>query len=294
MKMQTRNIFLLDDEFPKIKEFIDGNIYQKAINADNLYHLALNENWKSLNHLQQLIKDIITSNAFKDGFINLLGYAEPELALQDIELGNKPDVLIYDWQYGGENNTKSQNWLLEILEKSNAFVFIYSQVEPSLPKFLNRKEFSKYISRFQLFLKGGKSLQSFSSEEFIFQYIISSASKTGRIKIDGIEIEFSANDYLAKASDILYLQRILGNQYLLDQLNKIDFSIDTASVEKILNDSNGYLFLNTEKGYLISPENRLIHDRNLQSLEKINYLDVVKQYSFTMLENVLERGIFYL
>jgi hypothetical protein len=123
--MQTKNIFLLDDEFPKIKEFIDSNIYKKAINSDNLYHLALNENWKSLNHLQQLIKDIITSEAFKVGLINLWGYAEPELAIQDIELGNKPDVLIYDWQYGSENNTKSQNWLLEILEKTNSFVFIY-------------------------------------------------------------------------------------------------------------------------------------------------------------------------
>lgn len=293
--MQTKNIFLLDDEFPKIAEFIDNNVYQKAISADNLYHLALNENWKSLNHLQQLIKDLITSEPFKSGMISLLGYSEPEFALQDIESGNKPDVVIYDWQYGVEiNNIRSQNWLLEILEKTEAFVFIYSQIESILPQFLNRENVSKYSNRFQLFLKGGKNLQSFSTEEFIFQYIISSVSKTGKIKINGIEIEFTANDYLSNASDILYLQRILGHQYLLDQLNKIDFSIDTASVEKILNDSNGFLLVNKEKGYLIFPENRLIQDKKLDFLEKISYLDVVKQYSLSILETVLERGILFI
>src|SRR5665213_1017508 len=133
MKMQTKNIFLLDDEFPKIKEFIEAEIYHKAISADNLYHLALNENWKSLNHLQQLIKDIITSEAFKGGMINLSGYSDPELALQDIESGSKPDVVIYDWQYGAEiNNTNSQKWLLEILGKTSAFVFVYSLIEQTL------------------------------------------------------------------------------------------------------------------------------------------------------------------
>lgn len=293
--MQTKNIFLLDDEFPKIAEFIEADIYQKAISADNLYHLALNENWKSLNHLQQLIKDIITSEAFKGGMINLSGYSDPELALQDIESGSKPDVVIYDWQYGVEiNNTNSQKWLLEILEKSNAFVFVYSLIEPTLPAFLNKESFSKYLDRFQLFSKGGKNPLSFSAEEFIFQYIISSASKTGRIQIDGVKIEFTSNDYLSNASDILYLQRILGNQYLLDQLNKIDFSIDTASVEKLLNDSNGFIFFNKEKGYLISSENRLIEDKKIQNLEEISYLNVVKQYSLKTLETVLERGILYL
>lgn len=292
--MQTKNIFLLDDEFPKIKEFIDKNIYQKAINAENLYHLALNENWKSLNHLQQLIKDIITSEAFKIGLISLAGYSDPELALQDIESGIKPDILIYDWQYGAEiNHINSQKWLLEILEKTNAFVFVYSAIESTIPMFLNKLDYSKYLDRFQLFFKGGKNPQSFSSEEFIYQYIISSAIKKGRIQIDGINIEFTTNDYLSKASDILYLQRILGYQYLLDQLNKVDFSIDTASVEKILNDYNGFLFINEAKGYLITIENRLIQDKNLSGLEKISYLDVVKHYSLSTLESVLERGILH-
>ena len=81
---------------------------------------------------------------------------------------------------------------------------------------------------------------------------------------------------------------------MLDQLNKIDFSIDTASVEKLLNDSNGFIFFNKEKGYLISSENRLIDDKKIQNLEEISYLNVVKQYSLETLETVLDRGILYL
>lgn len=293
--MPTKSVFLLDDEFPKIKEFVADDIYAKAINADNLYHLALNENWKSLNYLQQLIKDIITSDAFKMGLIDLSGYSDPELALQDIESGIKPDILIYDWQYGAEiNHNNSQKWLLEILEKTDAFVFVYSLVESTLPEFLNKEVFGKYLDRFQLFLKGRKTPQSFSSEEFIFQYIISSASKKGKIQIDGVKIEFTSNDYLSKASDILYLQRILGNKYVLDHLNEVDFSIDTASVEKMLNDFDGFVYFNKEKGYLLSTENGLLQGKKIEGLEEISYLDVVKKYSLLSLGEVLERGILYL
>ncbi len=293
--MPTKSVFLLDDEFPKIKEFVADDIYAKAINADNLYHLALNENWKSLNYLQQLIKDIITSDAFKMGLINLSGYSDPELALQDIESGITPDILIYDWQYGAEiNHNNSQKWLLEILDKTDAFVFVYSLVESTLPEFLNKEAFGKYLNRFQLFLKGRKTPQSFSSEEFIFQYIISSASKKGKIQIDGVKIEFTSNDYLNKASDILYLQRILGNKYVLDHLNEVDFSIDTASVEKMLNDFNGVVYFNKEKEYLLSTENGLLQGKKIEGLEEISYLDVVKRYSLLSLGEVLERGILYL
>jgi hypothetical protein len=293
--MPTKSVFLLDDEFPKIKEFVADDIYSKAINADNLYHLALNENWKSLNYLQQLIKDIITSDEFKIGLINLSGYSDPELALQDIESGIMPDILIYDWQYGAEiNHNNSQRWLLEILAKTDAFVFVYSLVEPSLPEFLNKEQFAKYLDRFQLFLKGRKTPQSFSSEEFIFQYIISAASKKSKIQIDGVRIEFTSNDYLSTASDILYLQRILGNKYVLDHLNDVDFSVDTSSVEKMLNDFNGVIYFNKEKGYLLSTENGLLQGKEIEGIEEITYLDVVKKFSLLCLVEVLERGILYI
>ena len=47
------SVFIIDDWIPINKEFIDSDKYSQAINADDLYHLALNEDWKSLSNIQQ-------------------------------------------------------------------------------------------------------------------------------------------------------------------------------------------------------------------------------------------------
>ena len=295
MKSEPINVFLLDDEFPIISEFRDKGIYNSAIKTDDLYHLAVNSEWNHLIELQQLIKDIVTSQACKEGLINLVGFNTPTQALSAISQGLIPHIIIYDWEYPNAPiySPNSKNWLLEMLSKTEAFVFVYSKMRDELPPFLNDGDLNKFSNRFQLFLKGGKIKLSFSSEEFIFQYIIGAASNSGKIKINGIEIEFTANHYLESASDILFLQRILGNQYILDQLSKIDFSLDTASVEKILNDSNGYLLYNKEKGILISPIEKFDEEK-IKPYVRLSYLDVVKQFSISKLEDTLERGVLLL
>lgn len=292
MKNRPINVFIIDDEFPILEEFRRRSIYNGPIPTNDLYHLAVQCEWNHLRDLQQLIKDVVTSQACKEGLVELVGFASPTLALVAIEKGVTPDVLIYDWEYLNApiTSSNSKSWLLEILEKTSAFAFVYSKMRDQLPRFLNRLEFIKYSNRFQLFLKGGKVESSFSAEEFILQYIIGAASKSGQIKISGIEIEFTSNNYLSSASDLLYLQRILGNQYLLEELQKVNFSIDSASVEKILNDSNGYVLYSEDDSLLIFPDYQGIQIH--KNLQKLSYLEVAKRYSIATLELVLERGIF--
>ncbi|WP_407500785.1 hypothetical protein [Elizabethkingia anophelis] len=295
MKNKPINVFLLDDEFPIDDEFRRKGIYNTAISTDDLYHLAVNREWNHLIDLQQLIKDLVSSQPCKEGLINLVGFNTPTLALHEIQKGELiPDIVIYDWEYPNAPiyNNNSTIWLLEILNRTKAFIFVYSKRRNELPKFLNQSDFTPHSNRFQLLLKGGGINASFTAEELILQYIIGTATNSGKIKIDGIEVEFTSNDYLEKASDILYLQRILGNQYVLDELKNIDFSINTAGVEKILNDSQGYLYFLSEKNLLISPEElSLIQKYGEDNLQKITYLDVVKKYSLYTLEDVLEKGI---
>lgn len=292
--MANRNVFLLDDEFPKIKEFIREDKYSRAINADDLYHLALNENWKSLSYLQQLIKDIRTSDEFASGDIYLNGYSNPEIALQSIENGIMPDIIIYDWQYGAELNHKnSKDWLLEIFEKTSAFVFVYSFIEPQLSILLNESIFNNYRNRFQLFLKGGKIPQSFTSEEFIYQFIVNSVSNQVSISINGIKIDFKSNNYLANASDILYLQRILGNKYFLDELTKIDFELNEAGIEKILNDSDKFIYYDSKRKILINPK-EIESNVITESYSKLTFTDVIKNFSIGILEDTLDRGFYVL
>lgn len=295
MKNKPIIVFLIDDEFPKDPEFRSKGIYNSGISTDDLYHLAVNCEWEHhLKELQQLIKDIVSNPVCKEeGHIELMGFGSPTQALTAIQKGIVPNVIVYDWEYLNAPiyNTNSKDWLLEILNKAkDSFVFVYSKVRDKIPQYLNTLEFAKYSHRFQLFLKGGKIKSSFSAEEFILQYIIGSASNSGNIKIDGIPIEFAANNYLTSASDILYLQRILGNQYVLDKLNNVDFLINEASVEKILNDSKGFLFYNENKGILISPNENYDMEK-FEPYVRLNYLEVIKKFSINQLEDTLERGV---
>ncbi|MCF8451725.1 MAG: hypothetical protein K9G42_00905 [Pedobacter sp.] len=295
MRIDPINVFLLDDEFPNLDEFRQKGIYNSAISSDNLYHLAVNCEWRHLHDLQQLIIDIVTSDAFKSGLINLFGFSTPTQALTAIGEKLKPDVIIYDWEYLNAPiyTSKAKDWLINLLEITDAFIFVYSKKRDDIPKFLNNPEFTKFPNRFQLFLKGGKIELSFSAEEFILQYIIGAASDRGEIKINGIKIEFTSNNYLKSAADILYLQRILGSQFVIDELNKIDFSINELGVEKILNDFNGYLLFSERKNVLINPSENI--DRTeLEPLSKLTYAEVVKRFSLNVLEDTINRGFLVL
>jgi hypothetical protein len=295
MKNRPINVFLLDDEFPMLDEFRQRGVYLSAINKDDLYHLAVNSEWKHLIDLQQLVIDIITSRACQEGLVNLVGFNTPTQALKEIENGLLPDVVIYDWEYPNApmHSPNAKNWLLEILRKTEAFVFVYSKMRDELPRFLNLSEFVEFAPRFQLFLKGGKFKSSFSAEEFIYQYIIGTATDRGEIKINGVKVEFASNNYLKSASDILFLQRILGSQYVLDELNKIDFTVNELGVEKILNDSNGYLLFSEKKNILVNPTEK-INQQELEPLVKLSYAEVIKRFSIEVLEDTLERGFLVL
>jgi hypothetical protein len=294
MKMKNRpiNVFLLDDEFPVLEEFRKKGIYNSAISTKDLNYLSINCKWNHLVDLQLLIKDVLSSKASIEGLINLVGFSTPTQALSEINKGVLPDVIIYDWEYLNApiHSLNSKNWLIEILNKTKAFVFIYSKMRDELPRFLNTFEFTQFSKRFQLFLKGGKIEFSFSAEEFIFQYIIGAASGSGNIKINGIKIEFSSNNYLSSASDILLLQRILGKKNILKKLSDVNFIINDASIEKILNDSSGYLLFNAEKRILIDPDEDFDEEK-IKPVIKLSYLEVVKRFSIVKLEDTLERGI---
>lgn len=288
-----KEIFLLDDEFPRVKEFIEKGIYDKAIDGNDLYHLALYENWGTLSYLQQLIKDITTSQPYKDGLLKLSGYSNPEQALYDIEKGSEPYVIIYDWQYGEINDVNSQNWLLELLEQSNAFIFIYSQVGDTLSQFLNKPILNKYSNKFQLFLKGSKSHSLFYSEEFILQYILNEIEPNGKIKVHGFEVEFCSNKYLKKASDLLYLDRVFGRINLLEKIREANFKIDDDSIVEILDDEHNFLFFSKEKGVIVSPDNHSDLNKISDSV-KITFREVISQFSLKKLEEALERGLTFI
>jgi len=281
-------VFILDDRLPRVAEFVERSIYNGPISQNDLQHLVQHERWADEPNLQRLLSDILSHDYVKDGFITVSGYTNPEICLNHLSKKHTPHVIVYDWEY--ENQTRESGpWLLEILRMTKAFVFVYSGVRNSVPPSLNKREFDKFAERFQLFEKGESSDSVFTSEEFIYQYILSLVDRNNTIRVGGLEVRFEASGYLKTPTDILYLESILGRAELLKQIQENRNEITEESVEKFLASFKGRLLLNRQKRFLITPDSTLMISR-LKPTDEISYVEALKQFGLVKLTEAIEVG----
>ena len=239
MKMATKlTLFIIDDQIPTIPEYVENSMYDTKLDAASLLHLIEVTEWKGQHNLKRLTSDILSSDHSKNGNLATYGFTHPSICLDEIDKGLQPDVIIYDWEYGSESNIQSSKLLIEILNSTKAFVFVYSMVRNEIPPFLNKVEYDAYVDRFQLFLKGDSDSSIFSSEEFILQYVLTRISNSNVIKIQGITVSFNENGYLNNPSDILHLESNLGRAYLLKSLKEEGFSWSQQKIEDMLNSAS--------------------------------------------------------
>ena len=282
-------LFILDDNIYKSQEFVDKSLYDTKIDGKLLLELTDSFEWKGQHNLQLLTSDILKSKHSESGDITTYGFTHPSICLDEIDNGLKPDVIIFDWEYGSESNRESSNWLTEILNTTDAFIFVYSQVRDEIPPFLNRQEFNRHANRFQLFLKGEEGDAIFSSEEFIFQYILSRVSNTNQIKLHGLNITFNENGYLKDPTDILYLENIFGRTYLINQLKDKNLLITNESIENIVENAKGKLLFDEKQNFLITPDSTLLIAK-FRPQQELSYLEALKKYGLPKLKEVLEIG----
>lgn len=282
-------LFILDDNIYTSQEFVERSIYDSRIDSKSLLQLADSFEWRGQHNLQKLTGDILKSNHGQSGVITTYGFTHPSICLDEIDNGLKPDVVIFDWEYDSESNKESSNWLTEILNTTNAFIFVYSQVRDVIPPFLNKQEFDKYAHRFQLFLKGEEKNSIFTSEEFIFQYVLSRVSNSNQIKIQGLEISFTENGYLKTPTDILHLEKMFGKTFLIEQLKNRDLSINNESIEGIVDSVDGKLLLDDKHNFLITSDSTLLIEK-FKPTQELSYLEVLKKYGLEKLMEVLESG----
>lgn len=283
-------LFILDDNIPKIPEFVDQLVYNTSIQTQVMSELLKKGKWLGHHNLHQLTSDIINSDHSKTGVLNTLGFTHPSICLTEIEGGLKPDIIIYDWEYGTESNKERSDWLLEILELTSAFVFVYSGFRDQIPAFLNKDEFSVHSDHLQLFEKGNSSNSVFSSEEFILQYILSKITKANQIKIGGLKIDFRENGYLNSPSDILYLEKIFGNVALIESLKEQDRILSQESIERMVLNVKGVILHDTQRNLLLSSNATLLIEKYKPEKE-LPYLSILKKYGLQKLIEVLEVGI---
>jgi len=287
MKNRIR-VFVLDDRLPKLQEFVERSIFNAPISQDNLKYLVQHGQWTDEPHLKHLLSDVMSHEYATQGFITVSGYTNPEICLRHLSKRHMPHVVVYDWEYDSQTQ-HSGAWLLEILRMTKSFVFVYSGVRNSVPPTLNKKEFDKFAERFQLFEKGESSDSVFTSEEFIYQYILSLVDKINTIHVGGLEVHFEASGYLRTPSDILYLESILGRAELLKQIQENDNEITEKSVERFLASFHGHLLLNRQKRFLITPDSALMISR-LKPTDEISYVDALKQFGLVKLKEAIEVG----
>jgi hypothetical protein len=285
-------LLILDDNIPISQEYVERSVYDQKIDSESLSELARSANWRGEHNLQRLILDLLDSRPFQDHRIDFFGYTHPEICLSDVEAGLRPDIIVYDWEYGAQGYIDSSRWLGEFFDKTGAFVFVYSNVRNEIPPFLNKAEFNNYAKRFQLFLKGESGNTVYSSEEFILQYILSRLEKSTQITVQGVKIDFSENGYLRDPSDILYLESILGRKFLMTQIESLGRVIDNSSIENIIGKFNGILLFDPERRFLVAPDHSILVDKfQLKPENNMTYLEALKRFGLIKLKEALEAGI---
>lgn len=282
------SLFIIDDDIPMPLEFIAQSVDQSKITAEQL-KTAVTSQWKGDHNLRKLISDLTDSEAAKLGSLEIFGFRHPELAIQEIGEGLVPDVIIYDWEYGSESYQKSKEWLLDLLQTTNAFIFVYSDNKYKLPPFLNKEEFTEFAPRFQLFLKGNATDYVFSSEDFLYQYILSRINKNTNIKIQSVDVKFESNGYLKEPADILYLESIFGREKLLEEIGKVGNKISEKSIETMVEDIHGELLFNRERGFLVDPNNQAFVE-TFKPTEKISFQQVLREFGLESLREVCDIG----
>lgn len=284
------NLFIIDDQIPAIPEYVENLVYNTKLDAGSLKHLLKVAEWKGQHSLKRLTSDILRSDHAQSGDLSTYGFTHPSICLDEIDSGLQPDLIIYDWEYGSESNIESANLLIEILNSTKAFIFVYSLVRNEIPPFLNKLEFDAFADRFQLFLKGDTESSIFSSEEFILQYILTRLSKSNVIKIQGITVTFNENGYLNNPSDILHLESIFGRAFLLDRIKSIGFTWSEQNIENMLNNLDDKLLLDEKRSLLITPDSTLFISKFNPELE-ISLLEAFKRYGLLKVREAFETGI---
>jgi hypothetical protein len=284
-KIVDFSIVIIDDEIPKTEEFVRRGIYETELNANDLKSL-IGEPWTGQLPLKGIIQKLLKSSIGRKS--NISAFTHPSLFIESVTPRRKPNIIIYDWVYGIEEARMSKNWLLKILQTTEAFIFVYSADKPHIPSFLNQNEFASYSNRFQLFLKGEAESSIFSSEEFILQYIAYLVGNVESLSVGGVEVSLDLNGYLKKPSDILFLEGLLGRAHLLDVL-KDRRSLDNKIIEDMINNVGGQVYRHTLKRLLISSDEAAMIER-FQPTELLSYIEVLQSYGLDKLEEISQRG----
>jgi hypothetical protein len=289
--MSAIEVFLIDDQIPKIPEFIEADLYRDGIvNQDTLTRLAAEDHWTGEHGLWELTNNLVNHPYAKDGSISITGFLNPGFYLNRSGEFQKPNVAVFDWEYQITLDNSAEAMLLEFLDVTQAFVFVYSSFKAHIPPSLVKPSFDKFANRFQLFEKGNKTNSVLSSEDFIFQYVLTLVNKDNTIKIQNTDVTFESSGYLKTPSDIRYLESILGREALLKSIDDLGNKFSTDTVEKMIENTHGVLRIDDRRRFLVAFDATVYIER-FKATNEISFVDALKEFGIAKLQEVLEIGL---
>ncbi len=249
--------------------------------------IGKNADWTDERKLGDLLSTVLRSRYRNK--LNVQWALAPSICLEAVRKSNyKPDVVVYDWEYGiGQINPVSL--LIDLIKSTYAFFFIYSNQAQRIPISLYKNKLDEYAERFQLLPKGAAE-DIFTSEEFIYQYIASAISKKPIIKIGRSEIRFNSSGWLESPTDILYLESIIGRERTIEKLRAAKGSVTEEKIENWLSEIKDDLFINKKNKILVT-EVTPFHAEHFGKFDRIDYGSVFKKYGLKKLNELLERGV---
>jgi hypothetical protein len=141
--MSTYNLYLCDDALPSF----NGGLLQDddIIGHKALCHILQD---KKQTWCEPPVKSIL-EKAVANPYWRVSAARNPEFFLKDFQSSlNKPDVLIFDWDYAGSPKT-AEDYLTEFLEQTYCIVRIYTGVDKieQINDVLKKDKFIQYKSR---------------------------------------------------------------------------------------------------------------------------------------------------
>jgi hypothetical protein len=284
----TKTIVFIDDQIPTIPGEDSDIIISNRI--EELLKLS-DDDWFSQVYLKSLIEKLMATERYKNKEIIINAFKHPSILLNMIEDQQlTPDVIIYDWEYETESHDSGLN-LLDILRASKAFAFVYSSFFDAIPPTLNKSDFDEFSNRIQLLSKGDKESSIFSSEEFVVQYILGLFNKNNNIQLSNHTVKFNSSGYLEDASDIVYLEAVLGKEFILSNLEKIQNEISNDRIESLFDMVTDKLFISENNKYIIADNNDLMKEK-YGPFKEISYKEVLKLIGIKNINSLLQSGIF--
>lgn len=303
------SIWIIDDSLPyqRFLNEIDDTLPISASQIGNIINSG--DGWPDEEQpLKDLTNLILQSQYFINGFIDLKWILYPNFGINALKNESEiysPDLVIYDWEYKNypgiapeattDENEKfimpssGKSLLMLLNQLQESFFFIYSNRAATIPIELFKDKLDDYAKQFQVLPKGDNRLY-LSAEEMIYNYILLRINNQEKINIGGKEVVFDNSGMLRDYTDILYLENILGKEYLKKKLGEVADPFTDAVVSEILKEFSFQLYLSADKKILISEKDPFV-EKKYGPLITLSYKEAFNKYGLQIINEALNNTI---